>query len=410
MHLLPLKHIAIIALLVLFQGLCFPQQASAQSLEQHAAEQLKSAGFEEIRVIRQGPEVVCTIERGLYRSPDADLRRASQLLKDVFGESTPLRIILLEQRQPMYQLKLGATNQEEPMNNSINRIGFPEAVELTWADRNDFRPVKKEPVKRPVYSGVSLVLYPQLTLQNMYFDHIYEKQLNLAPALYYSGWQGMLITAQVIFPIVNELNSPENSIRPGFVTLSQRIILPHRNQLKLTAGNFNRNRYGLDVKWRKYFGNSRWSLSANMGLTGKSFFYNNYWNQGSLTQLSWNVKASYYLPVYQLRADLLGGQFLAGDKGFRMDVYRHFGEITIGVYATYTGHNPNGGFHFAFPLDPFKRNHPHRVRVMLPAYFDMEYSARNEFVYNRYYETSPDENRSGQDINTQHLKSQFNNP
>ena len=56
-----------------------------------------------------------------------------------------------------------------------------------------------------------------------------------------------------------------------------------------------------------------------MGLTGKSIVYYRYWNHSSLNSFTWNVKSSYFLPMYQLRADILAGQFLAGDKGFRLD-------------------------------------------------------------------------------------------
>jgi hypothetical protein len=46
----------------------------------------------------------------------------------------------------------------------------------------------------------------------------------------------------------------------------------------------------------------------------------------------------------------------------------------------------------------------------LPASFDNEYNASNEFVYGRYYETRPDENRSVQDLPPQFINSIFFNP
>lgn len=381
----------------------------AQSPEKHAAAILKSDGFEEIRVLRQGAEVVCTIERGLNRSPDADFRQALAVLKRAYPNNSLFRIILLEQGQAVYSLTVDANDSGSVSADSIRLDNQQQNVEIGYADLNFFKKIKKEAVCRPVHSGVTLVVYPQVTLQNMHFVQIYEKQFNLAPALFYSAWQGMLLTGQLIFPILNELNYRDNFIRPGFVTFSQTFRLPHLTQLKFTAGNFNGDRYGLDLKWKKQFENSRWKLSANMGLTGRSLVYDRYWNHTPLNKLNWNLKASYFHPFYQLQADLLVGQFIAGDKGFRLDIFRHFGETTIGFYATYTGYAPNGGFHIAVPLDPFKRRHQKQVRIMLPAYFGMEYNAMNEFVYNRYYQSSPDENRSEQDLYPQYINYQFHN-
>jgi hypothetical protein len=380
------------------------QGVQAQSPEKKALELLKSEGFEEIRLLEQDTVLVCTLERGLHRSPASDLSAALRVLNSVYNSHPPIHIFLLEQGQPVYELSAAAQGTSPSIATQE-----PSNVSISWADLDFYQSIRPEQVHRSVHSGITLVIYPQLTLQNMRFDHIYEKQFNLAPALTYSPWSGMLLTAQVIFPLLNQLTYEGDFIRPGFVTLSQGFQLPGHNQLRLTAGNFNHDRYGVDLKWKKHFDDSRWSLAANMGLTGKSIYYDQYWNHSSLDRFSWNLKASYYLPVYQLRADVLAGQFLYGDKGVRFDLYRHFGEVTIGFYANYTGYHPNGGFHFAIPLDPFNRRHQHRVRVMLPSYFDMEYNARNEFVYNRYYETSPNENRSEEDLYPQYINSQFYN-
>ena len=404
------KYIRQTGIILIMLCLSLPIPTLAQSAEQKAGEQLKASGFENIRIVRAAPGIVCTIERGLYRSPVNDFRKALDLLKQLFPEDYSFRIILLEQGQAAYQLDATAENVNPDKTDTIPTAKSWKSLKVEYADLEFFKSIEKEPVYRPVSSGITLVLYPQLTLQNMYFNHIYEKQLNLAPTLNYSGWKGMLLTAQLIFPLVNEINWRDDYIRPGFLTFSQNFKLPNLNELKFTAGNFNRNRYGLDLRWKKHFNNSRWSLAANLSLTGYSSIYNQYWNHSALNQTCWNMKVSYYYPAYQLQGDLTAGQFLAGDRGARMDVYRHFGEVTIGVYAAYTGHNPNGGFHFALPLDPFRRKHRHRVRLMLPAYFDMEYSARNEFVYDRYYEIRPDENRSAQDIYPQFIQQQFHNP
>ncbi|HET6557357.1 MAG TPA: hypothetical protein VFG54_08580 [Prolixibacteraceae bacterium] len=383
------------------------QKLHAQSSEETAIERLKAEGFEEIRIRKEGTQIICTVERGLTRTPSEDFRKAFIRLNESYPDTCKFRIILLEQGQPVYQLSADGGKNDLQDSTAVNNR--PYNGKITWYDKDTYKQIKKETVSRPVRRGVTIVLYPQFTLRNMLLSQIYEVQLNIAPTLHYSGWKGMLLTGQLILPIVNELSYTDHFIRPGFLTFSQNFLLPSLNSLKFTAGNFNANRYGFDLRWKKRFQNSRWNLGAVVGMTGRSYFYNNYWNHNSPNYLSWSVKAGYYIPYYQLRADVQAGRFLAHEKGARVDLYRHFGETTIGAYVVHAGGTTNGGFHFAFPLDPFKRKHKHRIRVMLPSAFDMEYNAANDFVYGRYYETSPDENRSVQDLYPQSINELFIN-
>jgi hypothetical protein len=387
------------------------KSVQAQSLENNTAEPLKSEGFEEIRVLREGNTVICTIEKGLYRTPAEDFRHALLQLNSIYPDSCQFRIILLEQGQPLYQIIVEKTGRKDKLPGETNLDEPQFKGEISYYDEKTWHKIKKEPVHRPVHTGLTLTIYPQITFRNIFLDGpIYEKQFNLAPVIQYSGWQGMMLTGQLIFPLVNELNKADNYIRPGFMTFSQNFSLPGWNSLRFTIGNFNKNSYGLDLSWKKRFQHSRWNIGANVGLTGRSYINDWYWNHSPLNRFSWSVKAGYYLPSLHIQADIQAGQFLANDKGVRADLYRHFGEVTIGVYAGYAGGRTNGGFHFAIPLDPFKRKHKSRFRILLPASFDNEYNASNEFVYGRYYETRPDENRSVQDLPPQFINSIFFNP
>jgi len=386
------------------------QHVQAQSHENTAVEQLRSEGFEEIRVLQEGNSIVCTIERGLCRTPSEDFRRALLQLNSLYPDSCQFLILLLEQGQPLYQLTVKQKGwkmiqaEQKPQDESSDQVEIGYYDEIIW------QRIKKVTAYRKVNTGVTLTIYPQIAIRNIHLDRLYEKQFNLAPVLQYSGWKGMLLTGQLIFPLYNEYGYAEDFIRPGFVTFSQNFSLPRWNNLRFTAGNFNKNSYGLDLRWKKRFKHSRWNLGANLGLTGTSYIYDRYWLHSGLNRFSWNLKAGYYLPSLQVQAEIQAGQYLANDQGIRADLSRHFGEVTIGAYAGYAGGRVNGGFHFAIPLDPFKRRHNSRFRILLPASFDNEYNATDEFVYGRYYETRPDENRSVQDLPAQFINRMFNHP
>ncbi len=374
----------------------------AQTREQQGRELLKNAGFESIRLFTEGPVVYATIERGLHRSAAKDLRAALLQISSLYPDSCQYRLLLLEQGHPVYELQARKRNGETTPGTNQQPEAFPFEGTVDYYVPEHWEKLKEQPVTRKVSSGVSLTLYPQIALRNIHVDQFYEEQYNLAPMLQYSAWRGMQLSAQLIVPLYNEWGYQDDFVRPGFVTFSQQIWLAALNELRFTAGNFNNNSYGLDLRWKKHFRQSRWKLGANAGLTGSSYFYDNYWKHSALSRFTASVSTGYYIPKYDLQADVQLGRFLAGDHGVRTDIYRYFGEVTIGVYAGYT-EKPYGGFHFAIPVDPFKRRHASRFRVVLPATYDNEYNASSEVVYGRYYEIRPDENRSIIDLHPQYL-------
>lgn len=380
----------------------------AQPAVKEVQQQLKEAGFEEIRLdavrMLSGDSIVtCTIERGLETSPGKDFRKALDLLSNYYPSTTTIRLVMLEQGQASYFLESTGTVAPAANADDQSKIGGLRSIELRYADQADLKQIDWQKPLRPVRSGVTLTVFPQLRLQNTYYEKIYEVQFNLAPAVEYSPWCGMLLTGQLIVPLYNDLNYAGDYIRPGFLTARQQLILPHLNRISLTVGNFNQNRYGADLKWYKFFQDSPWSLRAQVGYTGNSNVKNWYWDHSSVKDLSWNVRASYYLSRFNLRADVQGGQYFAGDYGARVDLTRHFGQVSVGFYASYAGDDANGGFHLAIPIDPTRHGHRHRVRVMVAPYFDQEYTLEGALTTARYYETSPRENRSDVDLYPQYI-------
>ena len=380
----------------------------AQPAAKEVQQQLGEAGFEEVRLdavrMLSGDSIVtCTIERGLETSPGKDFRKALELLSGYYPSTTTIRLVMLEQGQATYVLESVGAAAPAVNADDQSEVGGLRSFELRYADPADLKRIDWQKPLRPVNSGVTLTVFPQLRLQNTYYEKIYEVQFNLAPAVEYSPWRGMLLTGQMIFPLYNDLDYAGDYIRPGFLTARQQIILPRLNRISLTVGNFNQNRYGADLKWYKFFQNSPWSLRAQVGYTGHSNVKNWYWDHSSVKDLSWNVRASYYLSQFNLRADVQAGQYFAGDYGARVDLTRHFGQVSVGFYASYAGGDANGGFHLAIPIDPFRHGHQHRVRVMTAPYFDQEYTLEGALTTARYYETSPRENRSDVDLYPQYI-------
>ena len=119
---------------------------------------------------------------------------------------------------------------------------------------------------------IDFVIYPQVSLQNRTFSQVYETQLNIAPAMEVDLWKGMQFTGQIIFPIHNDLGLTGDDIRAGFVTIAQEFYLGKSSWGRITAGNFNASRYGVDASWYKTVLNDKVELEANIGVTGSSEF------------------------------------------------------------------------------------------------------------------------------------------
>ena len=383
-----------------FHRLC--AQTSADSLR----DVLIESGFENIRVVNENNEYFISFENNKYRW---DVRALSTVLDSVVthaSENAELNIIQLKFNIPQVVTKVQAKAWLDYRRDSIDSE-MDSLIHVSYRTDKVWNRLKKiSPDKTGIFK-FDIVFYPQFYLSNIGFHKIYEIQLNIAPAVEVSFWKGMFLTAQVIFPIINDFGPQGDLIRPGFLVLSQNFKLPGPLFGKISMGNFNNNRYGIDFSLRYPFKNEHWEVSMTAGLTGNSYFTESYWHRGELDTYTWSVNTSYYNTRVSMRFDLSCGRFIAGDYGARIDIIRYFGETTLGFYAMLTENTPNGGFHFSFPIPPRKRWKRRTFRVIPPRYFDWEYNAGTEYEYGQYFETRPNENRSEHYFNPNYIKSEL---
>lgn len=366
-----------------------PQSLSPASL----AGNLAAAGFENVRLAKTGNHLSVSIEDPLYRWNVEGIRRALDSIARHAGPGDQIILYLLEYDIPRLVIKRSANT-----------------LDVAYAENKLPENISAVSPLNPSVNKIDLVCYPQFALQNTLTSRIYEIQLNLAPAIELSLWKGMQFTGQVIFPLKNDLNYEGDFIRPGFVTLAQELHVPRLWFGRFVIGNFNANRYGADLTFIRPLKNPRWETAFNAGLTGSSYFYRQQWRTSAIDRLTWFVRAGHYYPRFNLQFDLSYGRYINRDYGFRADCTRHFGATSVGFYAMRTGGDFNGGFHFAAPLPPRKRNRKHALRIVPPPYFDWEYNAGTEFYYGRYYETRPDQNRSERFFNPLFIKNALLKP
>ena len=370
---------------------------------------LKQKGLEDIAISYDSDTWHITYSDPVYRGPVRGIFETLYLLLDEGQIRDGISLLIQENQLPQVVCEVSRQTVESYDNRKITLEQLMGSVQVS--NQTDeayalFKDIKKE---NRSAGKIDVVLYPQVALNNAWLDKIYGTILNIAPAVEVGLWKGASFTGQVIFPVWNNMKGEMDYIRPGMLLFRQQYRFPKNFFVEVNAGNFNAGRIGIDAGVSYKTNDDRWNGGVNVGMTGSSTFYSGKWEISRWKRATGAVFLRYNEPVYKLQFDLKAQRYIFGDYGVRFDCTRHFGEVTIGFYAMYSGGEPNGGFHFSIPLPCKKRMNRRAVRIGIPEYFDWEYEARNGGVYarerlGRYYETRPNENRSERYYNPSYMR------
>ena len=354
-----------------------------------AAQRLVSLGFENVRIAEKGNECIyvafeSSSYRGTYRGAAVGIEELGKLYPKV----NTFRVMLLENKMP--QMALTATRKDEYWT----VVGDYDYHDVSVA----IRPAKQ---KNSSSGKIDLTIYPMFTWINHRLNTPFEYVAAVAPAIETSLWRGNRITLQPVIPFsynVESINSARY-IHIGIADIEQDFTSSNGHwKTTLAGGFFFFDRLGVDLRV-SYHVSPHLTLSAEASYTGEAIVNDGHYDISSPNRVSFFGKAEYYEPVTRLQGQLMGGRFVFGDYGTRLDISRHFGDYTIGLYGVLTGGEHNAGFHFAIPLGPKRQMRKGRFRLKLPDYFDWEYSMVSYYEYyeeqmGKYIEVRPDENRS----------------
>lgn len=373
---------------ILFLLISWPILTLQAMSNEEAAAQLASLGMENVRVALYNDVVYAMYEptsyRGTYRGAAEGLRELSRL----YPEASSFRIVLLENQLP--QVALNATKGDR---------GWQVTGDYNYKDITSAFPGRR--VVNSSAAKFDLTVYPMFSWINHRFDQMFEYVVSLAPTVETSLWKGNRITLQAVIPVSYDVKTIKSAsyVHVGIADIAQEVVSANgRWQASLAGGFFFFDRLGFDLR-TSYRLTPQLTLGAEASLTGEAIVRDGHYDISKPDYFSFFGKAEYYEPRTRLQTQLMGGRFVFGDYGARLDVSRHFGDYTIGLYGVLTGGEHNGGFHFAIPLGPKKQTRKGSVRMMLPEYFDWEYSVVSYFDYydeqmGKNVEVRPDENRS----------------
>lgn len=354
-----------------------------------AAARLVSLGFENVRVAEQGnQEVFVALESSSYRGTYRGAAVAIEELGLLYPDVNTFRVMLLENQMP--QMALTATRND----GCWTVVGGYDYKDVSTA-------VSPEKVKNSSTGKIDLTIYPMFTWINHRLNWVFEYVASVAPAIETSLWKGNKITLQAIIPFSYKVESINSAryVRVGIADISQNLTSRDgRWEATLAGGFFYFDRIGVDLRLG-YHVTPTLTLSAEASYTGDAIMNDGHYDIKAPDRFNFFAKADYYEPTTRLQGQLMGGRFVFGDYGARLDISRHFGDYTIGLYGLLTGGENNAGFHFAIPLGPKRQMRKGAFRLKLADYFDWEYSMRSSGKYydeqmGEYVETKPDENRS----------------
>lgn len=365
---------------------CISMEGICQSGE-ITANALVGMGFENVRWTEDDDERVYVVENAAYRLSGVGVGKAiDQIQQTGLPNSKSCRLIIVENNVPQISLYYKPTSSDDA----------PTATRNDWSVSYDlgegWNKVKNEKEKNSSLYKVDVVVYPELTVQNLVITQVYQVLFNLSPAIEVSLWKGMKFTGQVIIPIFNNdksffKGSQYTDVRQGYITVSQTLRLPYNTFLTASAGTFNARRWGVDLRAKHILKkDERFSFEGRIGYTGVSRFEDFVWHVSPLKRLTWTIGSNFYWPKYNTQASVKVEQYLLGEKGVRFDLMRKFKHAAIGLYAMKAEHaKKNGGFYFQIALPPYGKYKRKHVRVTPSRYFGMSYNGGNELYYGKSY-------------------------
>lgn len=288
---------------------------------------------------------------------------------------------------------------------------FIQSLHISY-DKCDTEIFSNAAVQNKSFGKTDIVLYPQFAFQNNTFARIWETQFNLAPAIETSLWNGAQFTAQIIFPIHNNIVSPEaRFIRPGVITLSQQYRLPHNIFGSVSIGNFTAQRMGINITNHWISSTGIYKLGYTASLTGSSYVDRNGWSISKWKRLSAHFKCTITPRFYNMEADLSIGRYIYGDYGGQLTLTRRFSNAALQLFGRYTGGISCAGMSITFPIWLQKQSRAHLFRAKVANWYQLSYSEKSgnkaDHGTGRTFGTSPSTTPMTHYLNPYYLKGQL---
>lgn len=258
----------------------------------------------------------------------------------------------------------------------------------------------RDPLKTELFCGA------ELSYADINYLRLYDVLLNATPGIKMHLGSDWMFSSQFQVPLVNDGYAQRyNMVRLSMANVSKELHFSAAQQhLKLTAGLFGRERYGVDLRWM-YPATSWLLFNARLGYTahwtlGFDFHGNSeseFEGHGKVLAIA---GANVWLDPWSTEFRLSGGRFLNEDYGVEGEVLRHFRHCTVSLFLqrheqvmdlSGLTNRISGGFRIVAMLPPYKKSDK-RLVIRPASNVRLTYNAQSDGYSIKKYMTDPEEN------------------
>lgn len=330
---------------------------------------------------------------------DDDLKaigRAISTIDEVAPKNYDTLYATLKQRDvPLKTIKVNRQEYDAYENGKVSHDYFQNAVIITNSVEEmekEFKNDKKDLYKTSEIGTERFNFYvgPEFKTYLNAKDKPFAMKVSAMAMLNYDITKGLFIKSRFSHPLYNSIQDignaenlePENnsklSIRSNMIdyykyddTQMQRLTTdyvfraPLDSMGKIEVGYLDFAFAGTDLEWYKSFYDDKFGLGLQYQYVYKRPIDEMFGIESDLTYDAKFVNAYYLLSEkYDMHMGLKVGQFLAGDKGVKVDFSRHYKGFTVGAYATFTNSDEvftssqnkgyiDKGIYIQIPIDVF---------------------------------------------------------
>jgi|GEM_PF-2428096 len=270
---------------------------------------------------------------------------------------------------PMKTVKVNRKEFDAYENEKVSSDYFKNAIIITNSVEKmeeEFKNGKEDIYKTDMYGTkkFSFGLAPSLKHYLNDKDKPYAAKASAMGSINYDIASGLFLRARVFHPFYNTIQDIQNkggledteteenklSIRSGMLkytqyndtqlsnlTIDYLFRAPYETLGKIEVGYLDVAFTGTDLEWYKSFYDDRFGLGLQYQYLYKRPVDDMFSLYEDLTYTAKFINAYMLLSdKYNIHLGVKAGEFLAGDKGVRVDVARTYKSFTIGAYATAT--------------------------------------------------------------------------
>ncbi len=240
------------------------------------------------------------------------------------------------------------------------------------------------------------------------WKRLYDVLVNVTPGVKWNMGHDWMLATQLSVGVVNDGFPQRNAdFQLSMATLAKEWTIGGNHHVKATGGLFNKNRYGMDVRWMMPV--TSWMMvQARAGLTNEWYLS---FDEQTFVYGNWvptaTAGANFWIDRWATEFRVSGGRYMNEDWGVEGEAYCHFKHVSVGAFVQLhekyhnvyektfkdNEYNYSGGFRVVIMLPPYKKSTERStVRIRPASNFRLTYNAQSDGHSMKKYHTDPEEN------------------